>query len=340
MIFIGVLGYYGGKYAFGKKITKKIKIILIITVGLAASYYSLILFTYRPKETALEEYLRSNLLGLFLLFLFIQFLRVVLDQADFKARYKKLIFGKEYVIKNLVDMLINFIVYSVIYLLIIYSSVKQNKSYLYSIIAYVISVCSILRILKYRIIDDFYKRWLLKGGSFIGPATSVATTFLQLVCNALLRAYVIIALSFACIYLLIYFDSFPVAEQNKNGIEYANITSQSCPIQVSNSAIQRIKIDENGNTSLDWDKYENKAFYITNNSGNLFIDFIYFSFITMSTVGYGDILPIGIIPKIICIIQILLGYFFIGSTFALVTYVISVHGKGRRLRGRVGRRRS
>ena len=53
-------------------------------------------------------------------------------------------------------------------------------------------------------------------------------------------------------------------------------------------------------------------------SGDILVDFMYFSIITMSTVGYGDISPVAASAKFVCIFQIIFGYLFIGSVFALV----------------------
>jgi hypothetical protein len=87
-----------------------------------------------------------------------------------------------------------------------------------------------------------------------------------------------IALSFACIYLLIYFDTNPTGE---------------------------------------------RPFTIMHASNNLLVDFIYFSVVTVSTVGYGDILPVAVLPKLVSIFQILLGYFFIGSSFSYIFFVLT-----------------
>jgi hypothetical protein len=175
-------------------------------------------------------------------------------------------------------MLIEFTVFSAIYVMIIYSSAYDKENTIFSTLGYLLSTLCILKILKYRIYDDLYRRWLHLGGSYIGSSTSAPTTLLQGIYNVLFRAYLAIALSFACIYLLLYFG----------------------PLIPSGE----------------------KPFHVTNKSGNLFVDFIYSSIITMSTVGYGDISPIGVVPKLLCAFQVLLGYFFVGTTFAYVFYVI------------------
>lgn len=43
---------------------------------------------------------------------------------------------------------------------------------------------------------------------------------------------------------------------------------------------------------------------------NLF-DFIYFSFITITTVGYGDIIPINVVAKVLTILEVLIGISFV-----------------------------
>jgi len=67
-------------------------------------------------------------------------------------------------------------------------------------------------------------------------------------------------------------------------------------------------------------------FSAKNLNNNSFIDLLYFSTITISTVGYGDISPVGEVPKLVCMLEILLGYFFIGAILALIT---SNYGNGR-----------
>jgi voltage-gated potassium channel Kch len=62
--------------------------------------------------------------------------------------------------------------------------------------------------------------------------------------------------------------------------------------------------------------YNSKNFYIlTENlnikSGANLFDFIYFSFITITTVGYGDIIPINPMAKFLTIIEVLLGISFV-----------------------------
>jgi hypothetical protein len=56
----------------------------------------------------------------------------------------------------------------------------------------------------------------------------------------------------------------------------------------------------------------------TGRSGNVFVDLVYFSVVTISTVGYGDISPKATSAKLLCMCEILLGYFFIGMLLATI----------------------
>lgn len=265
------------KYSFGDNPPRYFVAVLAIVVLFSLGYYAY-LFAYRPTTVLLSHYDGYNLVGLFLLFLFMQVLRAILDQLDVKSRTGKCNFTGIMLLKNAGDMLIQFTVFGAIYVMIVYSSAYENKHTIFASIGYLLSALCVVKILKYRIYDDLYKRWLHIGGSFLGSTTSAPTTLLQGIYNVLFRAYLTIALSFACVYLLLYFG--PLILDGK------------------------------------------KSFDVANKSGNLFVDFVYFSIITMSTVGYGDISPVGIVPKLICAFQILLGYFFVGTTFAYVFYAI------------------
>ena len=278
-LLVSFIAVYVLKYSFGDNPSRSFGVALTVVVLLALGYYTY-LFLCCPKTATLSYHHGYNLAGLFLLFFFMQVLRAFLDQLDIRARTGKCDFTGIALLKNSGDMLIEFTVFGAIYVMIAYSSVYEDKHTIFASIGYLLSALCVVKILKYRIYDDLYKRWLHIGGSYLGSTTSAPTTLLQGIFNVLFRAYLTIALSFACVYLLLYFG--PLILDGK------------------------------------------KSFAVTNQSGNLFVDFVYFSIITMSTVGYGDISPVGIIPKLLCAFQILLGYFFVGTTFAYVFYVIGI----------------
>jgi hypothetical protein len=53
-------------------------------------------------------------------------------------------------------------------------------------------------------------------------------------------------------------------------------------------------------------------------SGNILVDFIYFSVITMTGGESENIVPVGVMPKLLSIVQIIAGYFFLGTLIALI----------------------
>jgi hypothetical protein len=285
LILVGFLGYYVTKYSFGKHPPKKFVYILGFVLIIVFSSYSYAFLT-RPQESPLRPYDVPNVVGLFFAFFFLQSLRIILDQLDVKARVGRFNFNKTALYKNSGDMIIECTVFGAIYTTIAYTAADCSSHKLYTLIGLLLSTLPIFKVLKYRIYDDLYKRWLHRGGSFIGDPTSPPSTLLQGIYNVLFRAYFAIALSFASIYTLLYY--------------YNLHTSETRYI----------------------------TFSINNASGNMFVDFIYFSIITMSTVGYGDISPVGVVPKLLCAFQVLLGYFFIGSTFAYIFYVIGTQSEG------------
>lgn len=82
-------------------------------------------------------------------------------------------------------------------------------------------------------------------------------------------------------------------------------------ITVSYGCVYTLMYFANQNDSNRW-------FSITNSSGSELFDFIYFSVITLSTVGYGDISPINWMPRLLSISEILIGYLFVGTLMALI----------------------
>lgn len=84
-------------------------------------------------------------------------------------------------------------------------------------------------------------------------------------------------------------------------------------ITVSYGCIYSLMYFGNNNSDQPWFKYESST-----SSGSVLFDFIYFSIITLSTVGYGDISPINWMPKLLSITEILIGYMFIGTLMAMI----------------------
>lgn len=51
----------------------------------------------------------------------------------------------------------------------------------------------------------------------------------------------------------------------------------------------------------------------------IFFDFVYFSFVTIATVGYGDILPLSKVSRILVIAEVIIGIGWITVVFAAIT---------------------
>jgi hypothetical protein len=68
--------------------------------------------------------------------------------------------------------------------------------------------------------------------------------------------------------------------------------------------------------------YEGKAFIISNPSPFAYFDLLYFSFITITTVGYGNIQPANWLSKTFTITEILFG---LGFALLLFTMLISLY---------------
>lgn len=68
--------------------------------------------------------------------------------------------------------------------------------------------------------------------------------------------------------------------------------------------------------------FQGKAFYISHPSPFPYFDLLYFSLVTITTVGYGDIQPALWVSKTFVITEVLFG---IGFAFLLITMLISVY---------------
>jgi hypothetical protein len=70
------------------------------------------------------------------------------------------------------------------------------------------------------------------------------------------------------------------------------------------------------------DYTQGKAFVIANSSGSHYYDLLYYSLITITTVGYGDILPVTWLAKLFVMTEILFG---MGYVLLLFTLLITVY---------------
>ena len=64
--------------------------------------------------------------------------------------------------------------------------------------------------------------------------------------------------------------------------------------------------------------YSTRAIQFATGSGSDFHDFIYFSFVTMTTLGYGDIIPISSLAKSITILVSISGQLYLAILVAML----------------------
>jgi len=248
-------------------------IILRFTINLLCLIIYLIIFnniaSYNFNRNGL---IINNLLGLIIILFILQIFRITFDAIEAKYANGDMRLGAN-LQKNISDLFANIVFFTGIYFSILYS-----KNEYISILGYSLCILNILRVIKYRLIDDF-RRALGKGGSYIGPKSDPVATLYQGLFNILTRSYFYIVISFTCIYLI-----------------------------------------------LLQGEYNNILFKFDKISGNIFVDFLYYSIVTISTVGFGDITPIDVLPKLITSIEIILGYFILTTIFSLVIsiYVASL----------------
>ena len=77
---------------------------------------------------------------------------------------------------------------------------------------------------------------------------------------------------------------------------------------------------------LIYERYYDEKLFIIQNKTNEFLDYLYFSVVTMTAVGFGDILPRSPLAKFLTLFQALLGYFIFSVIVGLVLLMMRKKG--------------
>ncbi|HEY3276709.1 MAG TPA: hypothetical protein VGJ94_08820, partial [Syntrophorhabdaceae bacterium] len=150
---------YMWKYSYGQDPPKYFRLILG-TVTFGGFIFFSYLFAKLDKITPFTYYDVSNFIGLMIAFSFMQGLRSFLDQLDTKSRVGHFDISKRFLKKNLADLFKNITLFFGIYVIILYVSVNKNEYWFYAVPGYLLSILSVMRILKFRIIDDLFHQKL------------------------------------------------------------------------------------------------------------------------------------------------------------------------------------
>ena len=57
-------------------------------------------------------------------------------------------------------------------------------------------------------------------------------------------------------------------------------------------------------------------------------DYVYFSYVTLGTLGYGDLAPVGFVPRTFAISEMLIGQLYLVTVIALIVANISRRRSG------------
>lgn len=76
-------------------------------------------------------------------------------------------------------------------------------------------------------------------------------------------------------------------------------------------------------TNLLFGTYYHVARGSFKNLDDTYLTAVYFSFVTFTTVGYGDITPLAGLPQIVVMLEIILGYLTLGCMVFLIGHKVS-----------------
>lgn len=149
---------------------------------------------------------------------------------------------------------------------------------MYRSAAWIISCFLIVVVVKYRIYDDVWKHAIYSSDSKRYVSRHPGHTLLRGLLDHIPRAYLYSSYAFTIAGLLL------VGPSIING-----------------------DIHHNAN-----------VFNMSNVSSDIFVDFLYFNIVTMSTVGYGDISPVNITAKILCSLEIIFAVVVLATVLSMI----------------------
>lgn len=167
----------------------------------------------------------------------------------------------------------------------------NSDSRVLQVFAMVIVIASIGRVFKYRFVDDFT---ILKGSARLYPFISAQSQYVEpldkgdrvwfgnvlmdRIFDKMLRSYVFVVLCFALICnFLVGSDLYGIREEWGSDVDFTNSTP----------------------------------------SGNVFVDFLYYAVVTVTTVGYGDVTPRSVLARIVASIMIIAAYLLFAALIAV-----------------------
>jgi hypothetical protein len=161
----------------------------------------------------------------------------------------------------------------------IYVAVLYSDRKVFTVVGFIMCGFNLFRVIKYRIYDDLYKRQMDISGSWLSPEQTGSVK---------ISGHVTLIQGLYNVFLRTYF--------------YVSTTFAFIYLLMVSNDTQVASV----------------LFKFENSSGNLFVDFFFYSVFQLSMGGYGDIAPKAVVAKLTSATEMLFGYLFLGSILALI----------------------